>query len=356
MSKEHIKVAISIGDFNGIGPEVTLKALSNPRLTEFCTPCIYASAKVISHYKKLLNLHEMNLHIVRSADQIHHRKVNLVTCWEEEVTINPGQPSGESADYAFLSLEAAAKDVKEGKMDVLLTAPLDKSTVNRTSRPFSGHTEYLAQMDGAARHMMLLVCNELRVGLVTGHVPIREVSSLLSKDKVMSAIRMLNESLRNDFGITTPRIAVLGLNPHAGDNGLLGDEETKVILPAVEESMRNGIYAFGPYPADGFFGADSYKKYDAVLAMYHDQGLIPFKFMGFEDGVNYTAGLSFVRTSPDHGTAYDIAGQGIALESSFRNALYLGLDLFRKRHQIEEASENPLRFTPLRRERFRMDF
>lgn len=356
MSKESIRVAISMGDFNGIGVEVVLKALSNPKMTEICTPCIYGSSKVISFYKKMLNLNDMHLNIVKSAAQIQLRKLNLIACWEEETPIVPGTPSEEAGAYAFKALEAAVRDVKNGEMDVLVTAPLDKSTVNRSDRPFSGHTEYLAESDNAARHMMLLVCDELRVGLVTGHVPLKEVSSQISKARIIDSITMLHDTLKSDFGITTPRIAVLGLNPHAGDQGLLGDEETKFILPAVKEAVDAGVYAFGPYPADGFFGSDAFRKFDAVLAMYHDQGLVPFKLLGFEDGVNYTAGLSFVRTSPDHGTAYAIAGQGTAIEASLRNAIYLAIDLYRRRKQIAENGEKPLRFSAMRRERFRMDF
>ncbi|MBI1221137.1 MAG: 4-hydroxythreonine-4-phosphate dehydrogenase PdxA [Bacteroidetes bacterium] len=356
MSKEHIRVAISLGDYNGVGPEVILKSLSNPKITEFCTPCIYASPKVISYFKKQMGLHDLHIYFADSANHIHHRKVNLVVTWDEETAIQSGTASQESGDYAFKSLEAATRDVLNGDMDVLVTAPLDKSTVNRAERPFHGHTDYLAEMDGAENHMMILVCDEMRVGLVTGHVPIKEVASQIDKDKIIQSIQALNNSLSEDFGIGKPRIAVLGLNPHAGDNGLLGDEESNFILPAVKEAIEAGIYAFGPYPSDGFFGTEEFKKFDGILAMYHDQGLIPFKLLGFEDGVNFTSGLSFIRTSPDHGTAYAIAGQGTAVESSFRNALYLAVDLYRKRKRIEDDSSNPLKFTPLRRERFRMDF
>ena len=356
MSMQPIRVAISIGDYNGIGIEVILKSLQNPKITEMCTPCIYGSSKVINFYKKDLNLNDLYIHYVKGNGPIQAGKVNLITCWEEETEITPGTPSSVSGNYAFRSLEAALRDVKEGKMDVLLTAPLDKSTVNSDTRKFNGHTEYLAEMDGAARHMMLLVCDDLKVGLVTGHIPIKEVASKLSKERIIDSIKMLHDTLRSDYGITKPRIAVLGLNPHAGDNGLLGDEEINYIIPAVNEAIEAGVYAFGPYPSDGFFGTEEFRKFDAVLAMYHDQGLIPFKLLGFEDGVNYTAGLSFVRTSPDHGTAYAIAGKGIANESSFRNALYLAIDLHRNRLSIAESQSNPLPFSAHRRERFRMDF
>ncbi len=356
MSKEHIRVAISLGDYNGIGPEVILKALSNPRITEFCTPVVYASSKVIAFYKKLLGLHDMHFHFAKGPEQIHHKKINLLLCWEEETNITPGEPSAEAGNYAFRSLEAAVNDLKEGRMDILVTAPLDKSTVNTPERPFSGHTGYLAETDEAASHMMILVCDELRVGLVTGHLPLKEVAAQLTRERVVESLKTLNQSLKKDFGITKPRIAVLGLNPHAGDQGLLGKEEEEIIVPAIEDVNADGLYVFGPYPSDGFFGSGQYRKFDAVLAMYHDQGLIPFKLLGFENGVNYTAGLSYIRTSPDHGTAYAIAGKGVALEDSFRNALYLAIDLHRRRHQIEAMESDPLAYTPLRRERFRMDF
>ncbi len=356
MSKhEHIRVAITLGDMNGIGPEVTLKALSNPKLLDFCTPVLYASPKALSFYKKQLGLHEMNFHFAKTAEQIHHRKLNLVVCWEEEVAIEPGKPSELAGKYALLSLERATADIKAGLVDVMVTAPLDKSTVNTNEVPFSGHTEYLSEADGNEA-LMTLVCDDLRVALVTGHIPLAKVSGVLSRDRIAKRIGMLVSSLQQDFGIAKPRIAILGLNPHAGDRGLLGKEEDELIAPVVAECVKNGTYAFGPYSADGFFGSDQFRKFDAVLAMYHDQGLIPFKFLGFEDGVNFSAGLTFIRTSPDHGTGYDIAGKNVAIESSMRNAIYLAIDLFRKRRQLTEAGEKPLQFTPLKRERFRMDF
>jgi len=351
---EAIKVGISLGDYNGIGMEVILKTLNNPDLNKLCTPVLYASPKVFSYYKKLLDMQQLNLKFTNDANQLHDKKSNLVVCWEEETPINPGQASSGSGEYAFRSLERATQDILEGKIDVLVTAPLDKSTVNKADRPFTGHTEYLAQQANSD-HLMVLTCDELRVALVTGHVPLNAVAEKITKDKVLGRIQAFEASLKKDFGIVKPRIAVLGLNPHAGDKGLLGKEDSEQIQPAVKKASESGILAFGPYPADGIFGSGEYKKFDGVLAMYHDQGLIPFKLMGFEDGVNFTAGLPFVRTSPDHGTAYNIAGKNLAVEGSFRNALYLAIDVFRKRKNLEEYPHT-LSFKELRRERFRMDF
>ncbi len=349
-----IKVGISMGDYNGIGMEVILKTISNPDFVKICTPVVYSSPKVFSFYKKAMDLQQFNMHFTNDASDLNFKKPNLVVCWEEETNINPGQISEEAGDYAFRSLELATKDVLEGKIDVLVTAPLDKSTVNRADRPFRGHTEYLAEQAGSD-HLMVLTCDELRVALVTGHVPLSEVAPLITKDRVLDRIKSFEASLKQDFGIVKPRIAVLGLNPHAGDQGLLGKEDAEQILPAVQAASDEGIVVFGPYPGDGIFGSGEFRKFDGVLAMYHDQGLIPFKLMGFEDGVNFTAGLPFVRTSPDHGTAYSIAGKNVAIEASFRNALYLALDVHRKRKNLADYPET-LKFGPMRRERFRMDF
>jgi 4-hydroxythreonine-4-phosphate dehydrogenase len=353
--QENIRIGITLGDFNGVGPEIILKALSNPRLLELCTPVVYGSLKVLSFYKKALDLTELSFNLTKSIEQLHHKKPNLFVCWEEETAVEPGTPSAIAGNYAFAALEKATEHVRQGHIDAIVTAPLDKSTVNTAQRPFRGHTEYLGDADGSSP-LMLLVCDDLKIALATAHVPVSEVSALIRKDRVLEKIKAFSRSLTHDFGIKKPRIAVLGLNPHAGDNGLLGREDREEVLPAVEKCIQEGIYAFGPYPADGFFGAEQFRKFDGVLAMYHDQGLIPFKLMGFEDGVNFTSGLSFVRTSPDHGTAYAIAGKNIAIESSLRNAIYLAIDVYRRRKLMDVDSGKALRFTPLKRERFRMDF
>ncbi|MES2380116.1 MAG: 4-hydroxythreonine-4-phosphate dehydrogenase PdxA [Bacteroidota bacterium] len=355
MSKLPI-IGITIGDVNSIAPEIVIKTLSDPRICDYCTPVIYASPKIIGYWKKVIGLPDFFVNIVKSMDQLNTKKVNLISCWEEEVEIKIGDANTTGGKYAFKSLEWATRDLKEGKLDGLITAPLNKNQVNSELLPFKGHTEYLAHELGSHNFLMLLVCEELKVGLVTGHLPIKEVAAKLSTDLILKKIKLLNESLKNDFNCPKPKIAVLGLNPHAGDNGLIGNEEKEIIIPAVNAAQAEGIVAFGPYPADGFFGAKQYEKFDAVLAMYHDQGLIPFKYFAFTDGVNYTAGLNVVRTSPDHGTAYDIAGKGTADESSMRNALYLALDIIARRTDNASLKANPLAFQQFKRERFRMDF
>jgi len=355
MSKLPI-IGITMGDVNGIGPEVVIKTLLDSRIADYCTPVIYGSPKIISYWKKAINHPEFNLHIIKSLDQIHHKKANILVCWEEEVEIKPGEVNELGGKYAFKSLEAATHDLKAGNIHALVTAPLNKHNVNSASLPFSGHTEYLAQQDGAENYLMMLVCDDLKVGLVTGHVPLKDVASKISVESILRKLKTMQQSLQKDFSITKPKIAVLGLNPHAGDNGLLGNEDKDIIAVACARAQDEGLLAYGPYPSDGFFGARQYQKFDAVLAMYHDQGLIPFKFLGFENGVNFTAGLSFIRTSPDHGTAYDIAGKNKADESSFRNAFYAALDLIRTRNENFKLSEDFLQFTQHRKERFRIDF
>ena len=349
-------IGISIGDVNSIAVEVVIKTLSDNRINDFCCPVVYGSPKVLSYWKNVLGAKDFNLNYIKSVDQANPKKSNLVVCWEEEIEIKIGEANQTGGKYAFKSLEMAVKDLKGGKLNALVTAPLNKNMVNNELLPFKGHTEYLAQQANVHDYIMFLVSNDLKVGLVTGHVPLKEVSSKLSKDLVLKKIKLMNDSLKNDFGITKPKIAVLGLNPHAGDAGLLGSEEKDIIEPAVKTAQEEGMIVYGPYPADGFFGSKQFTKFDAVLAMYHDQGLIPFKFIAFEDGVNYTAGLPFIRTSPDHGTAYNIAGKNIADESSMRNALFAAIDLYFTRNNIAEWKENPLPISNLRKERFRMDF
>ncbi len=349
-------IGITLGDVNGVSVEVIIKTLADNRIAEYCTPVVYGSPKIITYWKKVLGLHDFNLHIAKSLDQIHHKKSNVLVCWEDEVEIKPGEVTEIAGKYAFKSLEMATRDLKDGKIHALVTGPLNKHNVNNELLPFKGHTEYLAQQAGTSDYLMMLVNADLKVGLATGHVPLKEVAQRITSDLILGKLRIMRKSLQNDFSITKPKIAVLGLNPHAGDNGLLGKEDKEIIAPAVKAAQEEGMVVYGPYSADGFFGSRQHAKFDGILAMYHDQGLIPFKYIAFEDGVNYTAGLPFVRTSPDHGTAYAIAGKNEASESSFRSALYAALDIVRTKNENFKLQENPLPFTPLRKERFRIDF
>ncbi len=337
-----IKIGITIGDINGVGPEVIIKALNDNRLFLDCTPVIYGAAKVFSFYKKALNESEFNYQTIKDASDIQTRKINLINVWNEEVEVTPGTPTEASGKYAIQSLEKAAQDLASGKIDVLVTAPFSKEAVSKSGFSFTGHTEYLAEMSGVPEALMILVSHSLRVALVTVHVPIKEVASLLTKDKIIKKIAAFEDSLKKDFALVKPKIAVLGLNPHAGENGKLGQEEKEIITPAIQASRAEGKHVFGPYAADGFFGSSARNQFDGVLAMYHDQGLAAFKAISFEDGVNFTASLPIVRTSPDHGTAYDIAGKNEANESSFRSAIYLALDVFKNRKFYKEINANPL--------------
>jgi len=349
-------IGFTIGDINSIAPEVVIKTLSDLRICEYCTPVIYSSPKVIGFWKKIIGNNDFFVNIIKTTEHVNTKKINLIPCWDEEVEIKIGEANEIGGKYAFKSLEAATKDLKDGKLDGIVTAPLNKNLVNSELLPFKGHTEYLAHELNNHNFLMFLISEQLKVGLVTGHVPIKDVASKLTSELILKKIKLMNESLKNDFNCSKPRIAVLGLNPHAGDNGLIGSEEKNIIIPAIESAQAANITVFGPYPSDGFFGSKQYEKFDGVLAMYHDQGLIPFKYFAFTDGVNYTAGLNIVRTSPDHGTAYDIAGKNKADESSFRNALYLALDIIARRTDNKELKAKPLAFQQLKRERFRMDF
>lgn len=342
VNKNLIKVGITIGDLNGIGPEIIVKALQDNRILTDLVPVVYGANKVISHYKKQLNLQDFNYLSCQSATEISSKKVNVINVWQEEVQIEPGVSNADGGKYALLSLEAATRDLADGKIDVLVTAPFSKENVAKAGFNFPGHTEYLAEMSGAKEALMILVSGNLRVALVTTHIPIKEISNQLKKELIIAKIEMFEQSLKKDFGLIKPRIAVFGLNPHAGENGKIGEEEQQIIIPAIQTAKNNGILAFGPYPADGFFGSPLRQQFDGVLAMYHDQGLTAFKALCFDDGVNYTAGLPIVRTSPDHGTAFDIAGKMQADEQSLRSAIFLAVDIYRKRKLFKEIHANPL--------------
>ncbi|MCB0549254.1 MAG: 4-hydroxythreonine-4-phosphate dehydrogenase PdxA [Phaeodactylibacter sp.] len=332
---EKLKIGISIGDINGIGLEVILKTLLHEKITDICTPVIYGSSKVVSYHKNIIE-DEVEFNSTRSADKIYFDKVNIVNCWQENVNITLGKPSDLSGKYAQISLEQATQDLKNGLVDALVTAPISKEAMHMANFPFPGHTEYLTKELGHGQSLMFMVNDSLRIGLATNHLPLREVAETLTKELIMQKLQLMNHSLKMDFGLERPSIAVLGLNPHAGDGGVLGNEEEAFIRPAIVELKKKGMLVMGPFPADGFFGSGQYRKFDAILAMYHDQGLVPFKALSFGNGVNFTAGLSHVRTSPDHGTAFDLAGKNSADPSSFRKALFLALDIARNRRMYQE--------------------
>lgn len=350
MIDNKIIVGISQGDINGIGLEVILKTFLEPAIAEICVPVLFSSQKTVSYYRKVLGLEEFSFNPIREFNQINSKKVNVFVCYEEEVNIEMGKSTPVGGKYAFLSLEKATAALKERSIDVLVTAPINKHNIQSDSFKFVGHTEYLGEMIGGEPLMLLCAESGLRVALVTGHVAINEVAAKITKEAVVKKINQLHESLVKDFGVRKPRIAVLGLNPHAGDDGLIGKEDKEIIKPAIDSVKLNGMI-YGPYSADGFFGNGSYKKFDGILAMYHDQGLIPFKTLAFEDGVNFTAGLTEVRTSPDHGTAYDIAGKNVANELSFKKSIYMAVDIYRNRKLYAEISENPLAFSNIKKER-----
>ena len=342
-----IKIGISIGDLNGIGPEVIMKTFLDNRILTSCTPIIYCSSKVLSFHRKVLGISEFNVNVIQAADQAVEKKVNLIQPWEEDVQLELGKPDATSARYAFKSLEAATLDLANGHIDALVTGPIDKHTMQDAGFNFPGHTEYLAERLQAKSHLMFMVSDAMRVGMVTGHIPIKDVAGKLSIEGIFSKIKIMQESLIKDFGIRKPKIAVLGLNPHAGDHGTLGSEDQEIIVPAVKMAIDNNILAFGPYSADGFFGSATFRQFDGIIAMYHDQGLVPFKAMAFTSGVNFTAGLPAIRTSPDHGTAYELAGKNMASEESFREAVYLAIDTHARRVEYEQLTSNPLKISVL---------
>ncbi|HYG37084.1 MAG TPA: 4-hydroxythreonine-4-phosphate dehydrogenase PdxA [Cytophagales bacterium] len=330
-------IGITVGDFNGVGPEVIIKTLVDSRILRFATPVIYGSPKIFIKYKKLFEIEEFNFVQIKSADQVNHRKINLIPCGNDSFEIQPGKVAKEAGKHALESLIAASEDLKKGLIHAIVTAPINKNNIQSDEFKFPGHTEFFTEKFGAEDSVMFLTSEFLRVAVVTGHIPLEKVKPTITTEKIISKLKILEASLKRDFGIIKPRIAVLGLNPHAGEDGLLGDEEKTLIKPAIDNFKHKGTLVFGPYPADGFFGTGQYKKFDAVLAMYHDQGLIPFKTIAFETGVNFTAGLSVIRTSPDHGTAYNIAGKNTADESSFREAFFLACNIYKERKETEQA-------------------
>jgi 4-hydroxythreonine-4-phosphate dehydrogenase len=341
-TKDLIRVGITVGDVNGIGPEVIIKALSDARILSEFIPIIYASTKTISYHKKMIREDEFSYQSCRTAEEALPNKVNILNVWNDEIRFEIGEVTETGGKYAFASLERATQDLAANKIDVLVTAPISKDAISKANFQFPGHTEYLAHLSNQDEALMMMVGQNLRVALATSHIPVKEVSENLSKEKIQSKLTVLEASLKKDFGIIRPRIAVLGLNPHAGENGKLGKEEEEIIIPVINQNFENGMLVFGPYPADGFFGSSQFNQFDGVLAMYHDQGLTGFKALTFDEGVNYTAGLPIVRTSPDHGTAFDIAGKGIASAQSMRNAIYLAVEIYKTRKFIKEIHATPL--------------
>ncbi|MBI5541457.1 MAG: 4-hydroxythreonine-4-phosphate dehydrogenase PdxA [Bacteroidia bacterium] len=342
MSEKKIVVGITHGDINGIGYEIIIKCLSDVKITEICTPIVYGSSKVASYHRKALNIENFSFNQIRNASEANPKRANIINCTDEEVKVDPGKSTPESGKAAFDALQRAVSDLQKGEIDVLVTAPINKESIQSKDFKFPGHTEYFQQKWQSENVLMFMVSDKMKIGVVTGHIPISEVSKNISAKKIIEKLRIINRSLIEDFGIRRPRIAVLGLNPHSGDNGLIGNEEQTEIIPALKTARDEKIMALGPYPADGFFSSGNYMKFDAVLAMYHDQGLIPFKSLASDDGVNFTAGLPIVRTSPAHGTAYDIVDKNLATPDSFRKALYMACDIFRKRIEYRNLTANPL--------------
>ena len=341
---ENIKVGISIGDLNGIGGEIVLKTFEDNRSLEFCTPVIFASIKVMTFLKNHFKS-EINFHSINSLDQISDGKVNVFNCWKEAINIDFGQEDPKIGAYAIKSLEAATNALKNNKIDVLVTAPINKHNIQSEKFNFPGHTDYLAQqLEGES--LMFMVTDSLRVGLLTDHVPVKEVSNHITEALITKKLETVYNSLKKDFRISKPKIAVLGINPHTGDNGVIGNEDDDVMRPTLKKIKESGKLVFGPYAADSFFGSNNYKNFDAVIASYHDQGLIPFKTLSFGQGVNFTGGLNRVRTSPDHGTAYEIAGKGIADANSFKEAVFAAIKIFKNRFDFEELTSNPLKKAP----------
>lgn len=343
MTDKKLIVGITQGDSNGIGYEVIIKALSDPRILDMFTPVIYGSSKIFGFYRKTIpEIEQMDTNLINSAKEAHAKRVNILSCLPDNAYAEPGGATAASAQAAITSLERAVKDLKAGEIDVLVTGPINKKAIVAEGFGFPGHTEYLEKEFGVKDVTMFLISERLKVGVVTGHIPLKDVPAAITEEKILSKLRLMNESLQRDFGISSPQIAVLSLNPHSGDSGLLGDEEQRIIIPAIRKATEEGILAFGPFSPDGYFGMGHYEHFDATLAMYHDQGLAPFKAIAFEDGVNYTAGLPVVRTSPDHGTAFELAGRDEADPRSMRAAIFAAIDIYKNRIAWQKLQEGKL--------------
>ncbi len=344
--QEKITIGISIGDVNGIGGEIILKTFEDSRMLDFCTPIIFGSVRLISFYKKHLKS-DINFHGIDNINEVVANKVNVLNVWKEPIEIKFGEENNTGGEYALKSLESAVRELKNNKIDVLVTAPINKTNIQSENFNFPGHTDYLAKELGG-ESLMLMISEELRVGLLTDHVPLKEIVQHLTNDHIVKKINTIHKTLIEDFGISKPKIAVLGINPHTGDNGVIGNEDNTILRPVLSDIKKSGKLVFGPYAADSFFGSDNYKNFDAVIACYHDQGLIPFKTLAFGKGVNFTAGLNRIRTSPDHGTAFDIAGKNIAREDSFREAIFAAIKIYRNRNEYKTLTSNPLEITQKR--------
>jgi 4-hydroxythreonine-4-phosphate dehydrogenase len=336
-------IGITCGDINGIGIELLIKIFSDSRILDFCTPVIFANNKVLNFYRKSVPEANINFISIKELNRINHKQINLFNCWEEEVSVTPGTLNDIGGKYAVKSLITAAQALQEGKIDGLVTAPIHKKNTQSQEFNFTGHTPYLKNLFGVKDVAMFMVAENIKVALLTEHVPVKDIAQYVTKENILSKLQILNNSLKKDFGITKPKIAVLGLNPHAGDEGLVGKEDEEIIKPAIKEAKQKDIFCFGPYPADAFFARGQHEKFDGILAMYHDQGLIPFKSLAIGEGVNFTAGLTGVRTSPDHGVAFDIAGKGKADEASFREAIFKCVDIINNRKEFDGQYKNPLK-------------
>lgn len=340
---DNIRLGISQGDVNGIGYEVLLKCFSDTRMFENCTPILYGSSKVASYHKKLINATDFPFINIRTVEQAEASKFNILNIIQDEVKLDIGQATEVGGRLAAMSLDYACHDLMQGKLDALVTNPINKKNIQSDKFNFPGHTEYLTNKFGVEESLMIMTCHDLHIGIMTNHLSLSQVPKVLNRELILRKLQVMDSSLKRDFGIRMPKIAVLALNPHAGDRGLIGTEDDSIVAPAIREAFDNGILAFGPYPADGFFGNGTFREFDGVMALYHDQGLIPFKLMSFTEGVNFTAGLPYVRTSPSHGTAYEIAGKNIASAQSFRNAVFLAMDIIRNRREFDALSANTLR-------------